>query len=127
MGVTLVLEQTQKGDGDITEWLLWFLGCIERAVESSETLVANVLAKAAFWQKFGQVAFTGQQRKVINRLLDAGPGGFEGGLTTRKYVSMAKVSRATAYREISDLVNKGILVANPGKGRSISYRLISVA
>ncbi len=119
-----ILERSQKGDGDITEWLLCFLGCMERAIENSETLVAGGPAKAAFWQKHGQTALTAQQQKVINRLLDAGPGGFEGGLTTRKYVSMAKVSRATAYREISDLVSKGILVANPGKGRSISYRLV---
>jgi len=119
-----ILEHSQKGDGDITEWLLWFLGCMERAIENSETLVAGVLAKATFWRKHGQTSLTGQQRKVLNRLLDAGPDGFEGGLTTRKYVSMTKVSRATAYREISDLVDKGILVSNPGKGRSISYRLV---
>ncbi|MCP5108014.1 MAG: Fic family protein [bacterium] len=119
-----ILERTQKGDGDITQWLLWFLGCMERAVENSEILVAGILAKAAFWQKFGQTSLTSQQRKVVNRLLDTGPGGFEGGLTTRKYVSMAKVSRSTAYREISDLVSKGILVLNQGKGRSISYRLV---
>ena len=65
-----------------------------------------------------------RQRKVINRLLDAGYGGFEGGLTTRKYVSMAKVSRATAFREISDMVEKQVLKQNPGKGRSVSYDLI---
>jgi Fic family protein len=121
-----ILERTQKGDGDISEWLLWFLSCMERAIESSETLVAGILAKATFWQRYGQKTLSAQQRKVINRLLDAGQGGFEGGLTTRKYVSMAKVSRATAYREISDLVSKGLLVANQGKGRSISYRLIEI-
>jgi Fic family protein len=65
-----------------------------------------------------------RQKKVINRLLDAGPGGFEGGLTTRKYVGMAKVSRATAYREISDLVRKQIFRQNPGRGRSVSYDII---
>jgi len=121
-----ILEQTQKGDGDITQWLLWFLSCMERAIENSQTLVANVFTKAAFWQKFGQMAFSSQQRKVVNRLLDAGPEGFEGGLTTRKYVSMAKVSRATAYREISDLVKRGILVPNQGKGRNISYHLVHI-
>ncbi len=64
-----------------------------------------------------------RQRKVVNRLLDAGSGGFEGGLTTRKYVSMAKVSRATAFREISDMVEKQVLKRNPGGGRSVSYDL----
>jgi Fic family protein len=58
---------------------------------------------------------------VLNRLLDAGKGGFQGGLTTRKYVAMAKVSRATAFREISDLVEKGLLTQNPARGRSVSY------
>lgn len=118
-----ILERTQKGDGDITPWLLWFLGCMERAVADSETLVAGVLAKAAFWRKHGQTVLNEHQRKVLNRLLEVGPKRFEGNLTTRKYVAIAKVSRATAYREIADMVSKGILAANPGGGRSISYRL----
>ncbi|MCX6581226.1 MAG: Fic family protein [Candidatus Aminicenantes bacterium] len=121
-----ILEQTQKGDGDITEWLLWFLGCMDRAIGYSETLVAGVLAKAAFWQRYGQTSLSDNQRKVINRLLDVGPGGFEGGLTTRKYVSMTRVSRATAYREMADLTSKGILAVNQGKGRNISYSLVKV-
>jgi len=62
--------------------------------------------------------------QVVNRLLDAGPGGFEGGLTTRKYVSMAKVSRTTGFREISDLVKKHILLQNEGRGRSVSYDIM---
>jgi len=118
-----VLERCQKGDGDITEWLLWFLECFKRAIEHSETLISVVLAKARFWQRHGQTLLNERQRKVINRLLDAGPGGFEGGLTTRKYVSMAKVSRATAFREISDMVEKQLLKQNPGGGRSVSYDL----
>ena len=64
-----------------------------------------------------------RQRKVINRLLDSGEGGFQGGLTTRKYVSLTKVSRATAFREIADLVEKKILQQRSGGGRSVSYDL----
>ncbi len=64
-----------------------------------------------------------RQQKVVNRLLDAGRDGFEGGLTNRKYAGMAHVSRATAQRELADLVKKGILVRNPGGGRSVSYAL----
>ncbi len=60
---------------------------------------------------------------MINRLLDAGPGGFVGGLTTRKYMGMTKTSRATSYREITDLLNKKMLIQNLGKGRSVSYDL----
>ena len=85
-----VLERCQKGDGDITEWLVWFLKCFERAIEYSETLISIVLAKARFWQRHGQTLFNERQRKVVNRLLDAGSGGFEGGLTTRKYASSAR-------------------------------------
>jgi Fic family protein len=117
------LEACQKGDGDATSWLAWYLGCYTRAVERAERLIGDVLAKATFWQRHAQVDVTPRQRKVLNRLLDAGKGGFQGGLTTRKYVSMAKVSRATAFREISDLVEKGLLTQNTARGRSASYEV----
>lgn len=110
-------------NGDITEWLTWFLGCFCRAINNSEQLLATVLEKAAFWKAHAQSALSVRQRKVINRLLDAGRGGFEGGLTTRKYVSISGVSRATAFREMDQLVKLGILKQNPGRGRSASYDL----
>jgi Fic family protein len=116
-----ILEKTQQGDGDITAWLEWFLGCFERAVAGSETLLAGVLLKARFWQRHAGVNLTDRQRKVLNRLLDAGPGGFEGGMTTRKYASLTGVSKATAQRELADLVDQGLLRPNPGGGRSVSY------
>lgn len=118
-----ILERCQKGGMDITEWLLWFLGCFERAIERSEVLISKVLRKANFWELYGQISITDRQRKVVNRLLEAGPGGFVGGLTTRKYMGMTKTSRATSYREISDLVDKGMLYQNSGKGRSVNYDL----
>ncbi len=119
-----VLEKCQKGDLDISAWLLWFLGCFERAIAKADALVAKVLQKARFWEIHSQTQISHRQRKVINRLLDAGPGGFEGGLTTRKYAAMTKASRATSYREITDLLGKGILARNPGGGRSVSYDLV---
>jgi Fic family protein len=118
-----VLERCQKGKGDITEWLVWFLGCFCRAIEQSEEILSGVLNKAAFWKAHALDPLNTRQRKVINRMLDAGKGGFEGGLTTRKYVSLAKVSRATAFREMVLLVKLGILKENQGKGRSTSYDL----
>lgn len=117
------LEAAQKGGLNITEWLLWFLSCLERSLDASEDLLAGVLAKVGFWRRHAQTPLTPHQRKVINRLLDSGPAGFQGGLTTRKYVAMTKVSRATAYREIADLVSKKIVLPNPGKGRNVSYGL----
>ena len=119
-----VLEKCQKGQGDLTEWLEWFLNCHIHAVEGATKLIADVLAKARFWQDHDKAQINERQRKVINRLLDAGKGNFEGGLTTRKYVSMAKTSRATAFREISALLENGFLHQKPAKGgRSVSYDL----
>ena len=120
-----ILEKCTKSDSvDVTKWLVWFLECFERAIRRSDKIIGNVLAKAEFWQQHAQTGLNERQKKVLNRLLDAGPGGFEGGLTTRKYVSIAKVSRATAFREISDLLEKKILRQLSGKGRSVHYDLI---
>ncbi len=118
-----VLEASQKGDRDVTPWLQWYVGCYTRSVERAERLIGDVLAKATFWQRHSQVDLNARQRKVLNRLLDSGRGGFQGGLTTRKYVAMAKVSRATAFREISELLEKGLLTQNPALGRSVSYEV----
>jgi Fic family protein len=120
-----ILERcTRSNSVDVTKWLVWFLECFERAIQRSDKIIGNVLAKAEFWQQHVQTDFNERQKKVLSRLLDAGPGGFEGGLTTRKYVSIAKVSRATAFREISDLLEKKILRQLSGKGRSVHYDLI---
>ena len=119
-----VLEECSKSKSDMTAWLLWFLGCANRAMQKSEMIIAHVLAKADFWQRFSQITMNERQRKVVNRLLDSGAGQFQGGLTTRKYCSMTKSSRATSFREISDLVEKNVLRQKPGsKGRSVSYDL----
>lgn len=118
-----VLEQSQKGGVDITAWLLWFLACFSRGIETSERLMSLVLDKAAFWYRHAQTELSSRQRKVINKLLDAGKGGFEGGLTNRKYAAMTRVSRATATRELQYLQGVGVLRRNPGKGRSVSYDL----
>jgi Fic family protein len=119
-----VLEQAQKGGGDITQWLCWFLGCFEKALARSEDQVNKALARARFWQEHAGAMLNPRQVKVVNRLLEAGPGGFEGGLTTRKYKGMTKTSRETAKRDIAGLVSKGILSRNPGGGRSASYSLV---
>ncbi|TYO96737.1 Fic family protein [Geothermobacter ehrlichii] len=119
-----VLERTNKGDGEITGWLLWFLDCMSRAILRSNELLTNVLVKARFWQRHVQTELNDRQRKVINRLLEAGPDGFVGGMTNRKYAGMTHVSRATAQRELADLVNKGILRQNQQRGRNVSYSLV---
>lgn len=108
---------------NITAWLVWFLTSYTRSLEGSSNLIAKVLVKASFWKYFSQTTLSDRQRKVVNVLLNAGKDEFEGGLTTRKYSSVAKVSRATAFREITNLVEKKVILQNPSKGRSTSYDL----
>ena len=115
-----ILERTQRGDLDITPWMLWFLGCLKRALVNAGTLVESVLHKATQWQASSAGSpVNDRQRLVINRLLD----GFQGGMTTSKYARIAKCSSDTALRDIQDLEARSILVKNPGRGRSTSYAL----
>lgn len=117
-----ILEQTQHGGLDVTAWLAWFLEQVNGACESAEATVGKVLDKAKFWLRHQNIVLNERQRKVLNRLLDAGVDGFEGGMNTRKYVSLTKISRATAYRELADLLEKGCL-SQSGAGRSVSYTI----
>lgn len=119
-----ILERTQKGGGDITSWIVWFLECLERAIRRSESEAQKSLDKAHLWQHFAHLGLNERQRKVVNRLFEAGPGGFQGGLTNRKYRGISKTTRETAKRDMADLAAKGILVRNPGGGRSVSYELV---
>lgn len=119
-----VLEHTQKSTGDATDWLAWFLGCLARAIERSERQVALTVSHSKFWQQHAEAGLSQRQVKVVKRLLEAGPDGFEGGMTNRKYVGLTKVSRETAKRDLADLVDRGILRKNQGGGRSVSYSLI---
>jgi len=119
-----LLERTQKGGLDVTEWLSWFLVQVESAAVAAGKTLEATLAKAKFWLRHQQTHLNERQRKVLNRLLDAGENGFEGGMTTRKYVSLAKTSRATAYRELTDLVEKNCLSQTDKGGRSTSYEVV---
>ena len=116
-----VLEDVQRGRRNATAWFLWFVACVHAAIDHSADLISGVLMRAEFWNKYRQIDLSAHQKKVITHLLKAGPGGFEGGLTTRKYGAIAKVSRATAYREINDLMKKEVLRQPEGKGRSVHY------
>jgi Fic family protein len=118
-----ILETTQRGSMDVTDWLVWFLTQVEAAATAAEQTIANTLAKARFWLRHQTTSLNDRQRKVLNRLLDAGVAGFEGGITTRKYMSLTKTSRATAYRELAELVEKGCLVPTGKAGRSSGYEV----
>jgi Fic family protein len=117
-----VLERTQKGTLDVTAWLEWFLSCFDRAVESAQELLDSTLRKARFWEAHAGQDLSERQRRLINRLLD----GFEGKLTTGKWATLGKCSQDTAYRDILDLVARGILKKGPGSGRSTSYALTDI-
>ena len=119
------LEKTQRGGLDVTPWLAWFLEQVSGACDNAEATVGKVLDKAKFWLSHQHLNLNERQRKVLNKLLDAGVDGFEGGMNTRKYVSLTKTSRATAYRELADLVEKNCLSAS-GAGRSASYQIRQV-
>lgn len=115
-----ILERTQKGGLDITEWLHWFLETLQRAVESAHQTLDRVLAKARFWQHVAAIPMNERQIKVLNRLLD----GFEGKLTTSKWAALAKCSSDTALRDINDLVQRGVLMKSAAGGRSTSYEIV---
>lgn len=114
-----ILERTQKGTLDVTRWQQWFLDCLGRAIEGTQDTLGMVLDKARFWERFATESLNERQIKVLNKLLD----GFEGKLTTSKWAKLAKCSQDTAYRDISDLIERGALKKNPEGGRSTSYSL----
>ena len=118
-----VLEKAQHGHGNLTEWIEWFLRCLEKALHNSKQILEAVLLKAAFWDKHHGVTLNERQRHLLNKLLD----GFEGKLTSSKWAKIAKTSKDTALRDIQDLVAKGILEKEPHGGRSTSYRLVEIA
>lgn len=114
------LETQQRGTPAITGWLEWFLDCLGRAVSSAETTLGNVLFKAQLWDKVNQKPVNERQRRIINRMLEDD---FKGHMNTSKYARLAKCSNDTALRDIQDLKKRGIIIQNPGGGRSTSYRL----
>ncbi len=114
-----MLEKTQKGGLDVTPWLEWFLGCLDRAFEGAEHILTGILRKAHFWETHAEKPLNERQRAVINRLFD----GLEGKLTSSKWAALARCSQDTALRDIDDLVKRGVLVKEPGGGRSTSYSL----
>ena len=114
-----ILEATQKGDLDITDWFEWFLACLDRAIEGAERTLASVLGKARFWEAIEGQPLNERQRAMLNRLLD----GFEGKLTSSKWAVLTKSSQDTALRDITGLIERGVLVRDPAGGRSTSYSL----
>jgi Fic family protein len=118
-GYYAALEKTTTGGMDITLWLEWFLQTLRSAILRAETTVQRVVKKSLFWQDYSEVAMNERQKKVVNMLWD----GFDGKLNTSKWAKITKTSQATALRDISDLIEKGILVVSNEGGRSTNYLL----
>lgn len=114
-----VLEKNQRGNGDITEWLVWYFNAIMAAVDDSNTMLSMVLRKAAFWNAHSQASITDRQRLVLNKYLD----GYEAKLTAKNWAKIIGMSDDTALRDIESLVKQGILIPTPGRVRDIPYSI----
>lgn len=112
-----MLESTQRGNLDITDWIHWFLGCLGRAIDNAASTLSAVIERTAFWDRIAGTPLNARQHYMANKLLDD----FIGKLTTSKWAKMTKCSQDTALRDIQDLVEKGILAKEEGGGRSTSY------
>ncbi|MCL1978995.1 MAG: Fic family protein [Methanomassiliicoccaceae archaeon] len=113
------LKKVQRGNGDISEWLIWFLHSLRRALEETEESVRSVLLKTLFWEKHADVQINERQRMIINMLFDD----FFGKITSSKWAKITKCSTDTALRDINDLMEKGILIKGEAGGRSSKYEL----
>ncbi len=118
-----VLERTQRNGLDLTDWLEWFLIMLRQTLNHALDRIQQVLLKARFWQQHRQVILNERQKKTVNRLLDAGPAGFEGGMNARKYRGLTQASKATATRDLTDLLAKGLLRRSSSAGRSTRYEI----
>jgi Fic family protein len=116
------LEKTQKGNLDITEWLLWFLSCMDEALTETESSYNTVLQKASFHDKHQKSKLNERQRKMVNKLID----GIDGVMNTSKWAKMAKCSQDTAHRDILQLIDLKILKKAPDKGRNTNYILSNI-
>jgi Fic family protein len=115
-----VLERTQHGDGDLTEWLAWYLKCIGNAVMESYTMLSGVLRKSIFWRLHSQSPMSEREKNVLNAYID----GYDAKLTIKNYAKLCRISTDTAARDIHDLEDKGVLRMAQGRVRDASYSLV---
>lgn len=115
-----ILEHTQRGGLDITDWLMWFLQCLNKAIRAADHDLSHVLRKAKCWEALRTKDLNARQRLMIDKLLD----GFDGKLNTTKWAKITKCSHDTALRDINDLIGQGILLKEPGGSKNTSYALI---
>lgn len=115
-----ILEKSQKGTSDVTNWLIWFLECLTDALLNTDSILENVLSKARFWEKHRTTLLNDRQRSMLNKLLDD----FDGKLTSSKWAKITKCSSDTALRDIQDLMAKSLLKKENLGGCSTNYELV---
>jgi Fic family protein len=114
------LGQAQTGTMNITQWIEWFLKSIALASINSQAVIKNALCKALFWQTAARLNLNERQTKILSRLIEAGDGGFLGGMTADKYAKVTGVSKATATRDLVSLLEAQLLIVF-GQGRATRY------
>lgn len=117
-----ILEKSQRGTSDITDWLQWFLECLMQALMNTDTILGKVLMKARFWEIHRMTGLSDRQLLMLNKLFD----GFDGKLTSSKWAKITKCSPDTALRDITDLIQKNILQKEAAGGRSTNYELTGI-
>ena len=115
-----ILERMQHSDGDITEWLTWYLQKLENALDEAAATVTAILNKSFFWQKVSAVPMTERQTQMLNLFLD----GYEAKITSKTWATLAKCSKDTAIRDIQDLVAKNILIEDIPGAKRPSYSIV---
>ena len=115
-----ILEKTQHGDGDITEWISWYANTLSTALDEAENVVSTILNKSLFWQKASTVSLNQRQTDILNLFLD----GYEAKITSKTWASLGKCSKDTAIRDIQDLVAKDILREDIPGAKRPSYSII---
>lgn len=115
-----ILERMQRGDGDITEWLVWYMQKLVEALDEADTIVSTILNKSFFWQKASSVPMTERQTHMLNLFLD----GYEAKITSKAWATLAKCSKDTAIRDIQDLVEKNVLIEDIPGAKRPSYSIV---
>lgn len=115
-----ILEKTQHGDGDITEWISWYANTLSTALDEAENVVSTILNKSLFWQKASTVSLNQRQTDILNLFLD----GYEAKITSKTWASLGKCSKDTAIRDIQDLVSKDILREDIPGAKRPSYSIV---
>ena len=115
-----ILERMQHGDGDITEWLVWYMQKLIEALDEAETIVNIILNKSFFWQKASSIPMTERQTQMLNLFLDR----YEAKITSKTWATLAKCSKDTAIRDIQDLLDKNILVEDIPGAKRPSYSIV---